>query len=50
MEVNAGLPAWFGNVGVARRFQSGGSFCGGVWGEFDPTRAEHTRPTALIVD
>jgi hypothetical protein len=24
MKVNAGLPAWFGNVGVARRFQSGG--------------------------
>jgi hypothetical protein len=24
MKVNAGLPAWFGNVGVARRSQSGG--------------------------
>jgi hypothetical protein len=24
MEVDAGLPAWFGGVGVARRFQSGG--------------------------
>jgi hypothetical protein len=34
------------SVGVARRSQSGGQFCGGVRGEYDPTRAEHTRPTA----
>jgi hypothetical protein len=45
MKVTAGLPAWFGSVGVTWRFQSGESFCGGVWGRFDPTRAEHTRPT-----
>jgi hypothetical protein len=50
MKVNAGLPAWFGNVGVARRSQSGGSFCGGVRGEFGPIRAEHTRPTGLTYE
>jgi hypothetical protein len=45
-EVDAGLVGWLGSVGVARRFQSGGSFCGGVWGDFGIARAEHTLPTA----